>query len=122
MSVLLALLLMIPLPSDELARQPKVHELMLRLVRNGRAGFEHREEAAFIVRTSSGNFLSIEWPSDGRLDSAEWRGPFPAGTVAIAHTHPTHLPMPSSVDIATAREKHVPVYVVTPLTITRTDG
>jgi len=102
--------------------EPQVQTLMHELVRDTRSGFDHREGAAFIVRSASGNFYSLEWPSNGQLDSARWEGAFPPGTVAIAHTHPTHLPMPSNIDITTARKVHVPVYVVTPAKITRTDG
>jgi len=106
----------------DIVREPQVQTLMRALVRGARSGFEHREGAAFIVRSASGNFYSIEWPSNGQLDSARWEGRFPHGTVAIAHTHPTHLPMPSNIDITTARNVRVPVYVVTPAKITRTDG
>lgn len=106
----------------DLAREPQVQKLMRELLSGPRSGFEHREEAAFIVRSASGNFYSIEWPSNGGLDSARWEGAFPAGTVAIAHTHPTHLPLPSNIDITVARSVHVPVYVVTHEKITRTDG
>lgn len=117
----LFLLLILGLQPD-LVREPQVQTLMRELLSDTRAGFEHREEAAFIVRSASGNFYSIEWPSNGALDSARWEGAFPPGTIAIAHTHPTHLPMPSNIDITVARDVHVPVYVVTPARITRTDG
>jgi hypothetical protein len=87
----------------------QVQVLMHDLLSDARSGFEHREEAAFIVRAASGNYYSIEWPSNGELDSARWVGTFPAGTVAIAHTHPTHLPNPSGIDVTVARHVHVPV-------------
>lgn len=119
MSLLLMLLLSL---QPDIVREPQVQTLMRELVRDARAGFEHREGAAFIVRSATGNFYSIEWPSNGALDSARWTGAIPAGTVAIAHTHPTHLPMPSNIDAVTARGVHIPVYVVTPAKITRTDG
>jgi len=119
MSLFLMLLLSL---QPDIVREPQVQTLMRELVRDARAGFEHREGAAFIVRSATGNFYSIEWPSNGALDSARWTGAIPPGTVAIAHTHPTHLPMPSKIDIATARGVHVPVYVVTPAKITKTDG
>ena len=119
MSLLLLMLLGL---QPDLVREPQVQTLMRELLSDTRSGFEHREEAAFIVRGPHGNFYSIEWPSNGALDSARWEGTFPPGTVAIAHTHPTHLPMPSNIDITVARDVHVPVYVVTPAKITRTDG
>ena len=119
MSLLLLMLLGL---QPDLVREPQVQTLMRELLSDTRSGFEHREEAAFIVRGAHGNFYSIEWPSNGALDSARWEGAFPPGTVAIAHTHPTHLPMPSNIDITVARDVHVPVYVVTPAKITRTDG
>ncbi|HEY4641093.1 MAG TPA: Mov34/MPN/PAD-1 family protein [Thermoanaerobaculia bacterium] len=120
MTVFVMLLLMGLKP--DVVREPQVQVLMRGLLRDARSGFEHREEAAFIVRAKSGNYYSIEWPSTGELDSARWEGAFPEGTVAIAHTHPTHLPNPSTIDATVARNVHVPVYVVTHSRITRTDG
>ena len=123
MVVIMALTQMsVPCGTADLVREPQVQSLMRGLLGGARAGFGHREEAAFIVRGASGNFYSIEWRSDGALDSARWEGPFRRGTVAIAHPHPTHLPMPSAIDINVARSAHVPVYVVTREKITRTDG
>ncbi len=75
--------------------------------------FSHMEEAAFIVRHADGSCTAVRWPSTGIPDSAMWVGPFPEGTVAIAHTHPAWRPKPSTVDVATARKVKLPVYVVT---------
>jgi proteasome lid subunit RPN8/RPN11 len=42
--------------------------------------------------------------------------------VAIIHTHPNWLPLPSKLDVLVARQTAVPVYVLTRTRIARTDG
>jgi proteasome lid subunit RPN8/RPN11 len=42
--------------------------------------------------------------------------------VAILHTHPIYLPLPSNRDMRVAREVAIPVYVITRNRIERTDG
>ena len=70
------------------------------------------ERAAFVVRKADGQVGLVVWPSS-ETDSAMWVGPIPEGTVAIAHTHPYWRPRPSNVDVVTARNVKMPVYVVT---------
>lgn len=103
-------------------REPEVREMCWTLLGKARLGFAHDEHAAFVVRSDSGSLYFVEWPSNGMIDSARWDGPLPRGAVAIIHTHPNWLPMPSALDARTAARAHLPVYVITRLQITRTDG
>ena len=84
-------------------------------------GMSHQEQASFIVRTPSGALTFVRWPATDEPNVQRYRG-VPRGTVAIAHTHPNWLPMPSAIDRGTAMSVHVPVYVVTRTKITLTDG
>jgi hypothetical protein len=106
----------------ELADEPVVRQTCWRLLARARFGFSRGEQAAFIVRGESGRISAVEWPSKGEPDSALWVGAFPAGTVAIVHTHPNWLGTPSRIDAHTARSTHLPVYVITRTRICKTDG
>ena len=101
---------------------PAVRGVLTELLRNARYGCVNTEEAAFLIRDAHGATFFLRWRADGELNRATWRGPIPAGTVAIVHTHPNWLPMPSNIDARVARETSLPVYVVTLTRIARTDG
>ncbi len=73
-----------------------------------------RAKAAFLIRDARGATFFLRWRGNGELNRAEWDRPLPAGTVAIIHTHPNWLPLPSNRDIRVARQASVPVYVITP--------
>jgi proteasome lid subunit RPN8/RPN11 len=88
---------------------PAVHGILAELLRSARYGSASTEEAAFLIRDSRGATFFL-------------RGPLPAGTVAIVHTHPNWLPQPSKLDALVARQTSVPVYVVTLTRISRTEG
>jgi proteasome lid subunit RPN8/RPN11 len=103
-------------------RDPVVHGVMADLLRHARFGMSNTEEAAFLIRNSAGATFFLHWRSDGELNQATWTGPIPAGTVAILHTHPNYLPIPSNRDIRVARVTAIPVYVITRNRIERTDG
>jgi len=103
-------------------RDPVVHGVMADLLRHGRFGMSNTEEAAFLIRNAVGATFFLHWPGDGELNQATWNGPIPKGTVAIVHTHPNYLPLPSNRDNRVARAVEVPVYVITRTRITRTDG
>lgn len=105
----------------EITADPAVRRVMWRLLADSRWGFSHTEKAAFIVRTSSGELACLLWRSDDE-NQARWRGAFPRGTIAIAHTHPNWLPAPSGIDMRTARRTNTLVYVVTRSRIYRTAG
>jgi hypothetical protein len=120
--MLAALLALILLPEPELAHDRVVQSIFTAVLKEGRYGFGHAEAAAFIVRCRGGGIGYIAWPANGEPDAARWEGAIPAGTLAIVHTHPNALPLPSSIDAATARRTHVPVYVVTVAAVAKTDG
>jgi hypothetical protein len=101
---------------------PAVHGVFAALLRNARYGCSSQEQAAFLIRDARGATFFLRWRGNGELNRAEWDGPLPAGTVAIIHTHPNWLPLPSNRDIRVAREASVPVYVITLTRIARTDG
>jgi hypothetical protein len=103
-------------------RDPAVHGVLAALLRNARYGCASTEEAAFIIRDARGATYFLRWRANGELNRAEWHGPLPAGTVAIVHTHPNWLPLPSNLDARVARETFVPVFVITLTRISRTDG
>lgn len=74
-----------------------------------------RESAAFLVRDSDNGLYLIRWPESTSARQSTYRGRIPAGTIAIAHTHPelTHLRMPSAHDAALARHTGLDIYVIT---------
>jgi hypothetical protein len=89
-------------------------DLLARSVTQG----PEREAAAFLVVTEEG-MRCVLWPHDSRSRKQGFRGSIPAGTVAIAHTHPdrTELREPSAMDRLEARRLGMPIYVVTNWTI-----
>jgi len=113
--------LLLTLTSVDL-RDPAVHGVMAELLRDARYGMANKEEAAFLIRNARGATFFLRWRSDGELNQATWTGPIPVGTVAIVHTHPNWLPLPSNRDIRVAHDAAIPVYVITRTRIARTDG
>jgi proteasome lid subunit RPN8/RPN11 len=107
--------------ASDLIHEPVVVSFCEILVRKAKSERE-AEQAAFVVRTAGGILYFVWWPANGERNSAQWRGSFPLGTVAIVHTHPPWLPAPSNVDVTTARRTGVPVYVVTRSGISMTSG
>jgi proteasome lid subunit RPN8/RPN11 len=103
-------------------RDPVVHGVMADMLRHARFGMSNTEEAAFLIRNGAGATFFLHWPSNGESNQATWTGPIPTGTVAILHTHPNYLPLPSNRDIRVARAVAIPVYVITRNRIERTDG
>jgi hypothetical protein len=76
---------------------------------------EDFEQAAFIVRQPDGDLASVYWPSEHAFRSATWTGPVPPGAIAIIHTHPLRMPLPSQNDRAEATRTGLTIYVVTAL-------
>jgi hypothetical protein len=108
--------------SPEISADPSARRMFWDLVQHARYGFSNMEQVAFIVRDHNGALDCVLWPSSGEPDSGRWEGAFPEGVVAIAHTHPNWLPIPSSLDARTATRTHTPVYVVTRTQIYMTAG
>lgn len=68
------------------------------------------ETAAFVVRDADGALSLLAWPDRWRPRCQKYRGPIPAGAIAIVHTHPDRLsPAPSHGDCELARRTRLPV-------------
>jgi hypothetical protein len=119
-SVVIALLSLLTEPR-ELADIPSVRSVFTALLRRSHYGYAP-EQAAFVVRCPNGTLAAVHWPSGELRDGAEWIGEYPPGVIAIAHTHPGWLPLPSRIDRATASRSRLPVYVITATSIAKTDG
>ena len=70
------------------------------------------EVAAFITQNTDGTLSCVLWPHTASIRAAHYQGAIPAGTVALAHTHPQQLERPSSGDIAQAKRIGLPIYVI----------
>ncbi|MEA2162397.1 MAG: hypothetical protein QOK37_524 [Thermoanaerobaculia bacterium] len=93
---------------------PQVFAILQQLAIDGAQRFDQREIATFLVRDSNGMISSLPWPQTGRFRSEYYHGTIPAGTVALAHTHPWQADQhPSQGDIEQARRLHLPMFVVT---------
>src|SRR5438105_5004827 len=92
------------------------------LLQAARYGQTQYEVAAFAVRDIDDRVTFVRWPFDHRQLEARYKGPIPAHTFAIVHTHPTGHPLPSVDDEATARQLGMAVYVLTINSITRSNG
>ncbi len=106
----------------EVTNDPAVLRTCWDMVVSAHFGFSRIEHAAFVVRSASGSLSLVSWETSGQPDCARWDGPFPNGTVAIVHTHPNWLPLPSGIDVRTAARTRVPVYVLTSGRISKTNG
>lgn len=99
---------------DAIFQSPLARSCFVHLLRQsawGLAGpFEH---AAFVLEQSDGSFTCDEWPPLHRYLSESFRGPIPAHTVAIVHTHPVDYPKPSFQDLEEASRIGIPIYVIT---------
>jgi hypothetical protein len=108
--------------SGEVATDPEVIPGLWQMLGDAGFGFGRMEQAAFIVREADGRLILVRWPEAGEPGTSRWVGPLPNGVVAIAHTHPNWDPNPSKIDIRTAQQSHLPVYVVTRTEISKTLG
>lgn len=108
--------------APEFATNPAVVPVLWKMFGDAGFGNRHTEEAAFVVGDSEGRLMLVRWPPAGEPDTVWWSGPMPTGIVAIVHTHPNWNPLPSNIDMRTARRSRLPVYVVTRSEISRTTG
>src|SRR5688572_21568521 len=97
-------------------------ELSWDLLRSASYGQSPKEHAAFLVRDDDGELQLVKWPWGAESRRASYNGAIPVRTVAVVHTHPSHLPNPSHGDAALALRLGLPVYVLTRNRITRTHG
>jgi proteasome lid subunit RPN8/RPN11 len=95
--------------ADDLRVLSVLQEMAVR----GAQQVDDREVAAFLVQDASGSIASVKWPHSGAARSERYDGVIPAGTVAIAHTHPTYAPLPSRGDVGQAMRIGLPIYVIT---------
>ncbi|MDQ6802785.1 MAG: hypothetical protein M3041_18435 [Acidobacteriota bacterium] len=79
------------------------------------------EQAAFVVRHADGSLSVIDWPSGHLFRKATWSGPVPPGTIAIIHTHPLRMPLPSQIDRVEATRTGLTIYAVTRLQLCSAD-
>ncbi len=69
------------------------------------------ERAAFVIRAGD-SFELLHWPYQARKRTAQWLDPMPENVVAVIHTHPRRIPLPSAQDVKSARTLGLPFYVV----------
>lgn len=54
-----------------------------------KAGYgSNATERSLWITKNGNNYGSVPWPRSAEMGKETWKGPLPAGTVAIAHTHP----------------------------------
>lgn len=99
---------------------PDIQACMQSVLKEGGYGHLPREGAAFLIE-KDGAFECRMWSRRGGLYSQYWEGVIPEGTVAIIHSHPADRPDPSWNDTVVARRLRMPVFVVTPRRVTRTE-
>ena len=91
------------------------------VLRAGLFGWVETERAAFIVDHGDGSFDSVTWPASQALRRETFHGQIPEGTRAIIHTHPARWPEPSLQDRLEAVRLGIPIYVLTPRAIYKTE-
>ena len=117
--MLAAIVLAATLDSATLGRLD-VQSCMQRVLKEGGYGHLPREGSAFLVE-KDGTFECLIWPRSNSMHAQQWGGTIPAHTVAIVHSHPADLPDPSWNDTLLARRLRMPIFVVTPRQVTRTE-
>lgn len=88
-------------------------------------GTARSERAGWVVRDPSGALRIVPWPFHATDRRETWRGPAPAGSLGVVHTHwKGDSTRPSVGDIRLAREIRLPVSVITRdgLVTARPDG
>jgi len=73
---------------------------------------EELEVAAFIMRSDDGTLSLRSWPNQRRFRTAQWSGPLPPAAIAIIHSHPVTMPLPSTMDRREAERLRIPIYAV----------
>lgn len=70
------------------------------------------------VISKDGEYQFVQWPWSAQTDKEVWKGPPPAGAVAVIHTHPTatgEKPSGGDQDLADGKQSkdvRMPVYVL----------
>jgi hypothetical protein len=110
---LAALLLAIVFDVHSAVADPQALAAMQQVAERGARMPDQQEVAAFIVRAEDGTLSCVMWPHTANRRSEHYRGDVPAGTVAIAHTHPIFAEHPSRGDVEQAKRIGLPIYVIT---------
>ena len=84
------------------------------LLEDGGYGRFSHERAGFLILESGGAVTLAPWNATAGFQRASHRGGIPAGTIAVAHTHPLGAAQPSAGDRDLARRIGLPVVVITP--------
>lgn len=104
------------------AAEPALDAHFVRLLRRAAHGLAQDEVAAWLLREPDGRDRLVLWPPTNRPRSHAWRGPVPAGAIALLHTHPASgNPLPSAPDRDVARRFGLPVYTISRWAIYRVD-
>ena len=103
------------------AAEPELMALFRDLFIRSGNGTREDERAAFIVKEKDGGWSCLLWPSTAAYRSAEFTGPIPEGTVAIAHTHPNAIVKASRQDRDAASSSQLPLFTLTWANITLVD-
>ena len=111
----------LPAAADDHVSNAETLKSFADLVIEANYGLAETERAAFIVRTSEGRYALDLWPASHSIRKSVWKGPLPANAVAIVHTHPQGMPLPSSGDRQEARRLGIPIYVLARSSIYRVD-
>ena len=109
------LVLLISLPATAASFEEEVDAVMpvfADLAAKGGYGVMPFERAAFIIREHDGSYTCRLWSSTGEFMRASTSAAIPAGTVAIAHTHPRTSPRASRHDREEAMRLGIAIVVV----------
>lgn len=117
--MLAAIVLAATLDSATVGR-PDVQSCMQQVLKEGGYGHLPREGSAFLV-DNDGTFECLMWPRRNLPLAQQWEGIIPLHTVAIIHSHPADRPDPSWNDTLLARRLRMPIFVVTPRHVRRTE-
>jgi hypothetical protein len=117
----LLLFLCITASADEIASSPQIIAMFAEILRNGSYGLSDYESAAFVLRNGDGSFGCMAWPETQRFRETRYPGERPRGVVAIVHTHPLRMPLPSLNDRWCAKHFNIPIYAISRLSIYKAD-
>ena len=119
LAIVAALCGFIVLPIDAFDEGPSVlrnrgvFDCFMHVLREGRYGYVANERAAFVIEDQEGTIRCVDWRDQHEFKMASWSGPFPPGTVAIAHTHPYWSPDASPDDQLQAVRRNLPIFILT---------
>lgn len=107
--------------ADRHVSDPQTLRSLSDLVIEANYGLSQTERAAFIIQTAEGRFALDLWPVSHAFRKSVWNGPLPGNAVAIVHTHPPGIPLPSIGDQKESERLGIPIYVLSRTAIYRID-